>query len=269
MSIGSLYQYFPNKDPVLAELLVRHIDRGAWMGAEELDMTPGSLEDAARSLVRDAIDHHRDDPQLLQIMIEEAPVSSDLIEAIDRHGKVRVSQVREVFARHPDVRVRDLDMAAELIVGTAEMNTHKRMATPTSQPGRKAGDGAGRHDYPVPEGRPVTTSTPRPMPGTSVDSACGQYSWSPMAVEAWIDESLWPASERPRSIRDGPTCVGDRAGRPLPSGFTRRQRHVPGRHEYGGRTGWAMIETAPRAWETDWLSCGPAVVCVVFAYFLD
>ncbi|MER8094897.1 TetR/AcrR family transcriptional regulator [Streptomyces goshikiensis] len=131
MSIGSLYQYFPNKDAILAELLVRHIDRGAWTGAAELDMTPGSLEEAVRSLVRDAIDHHRDDPQLLRIMIEEAPVSSDLIEAIERHGKARVSQVREVFSRHPDVQVQDLDMAAELVVGTVEMNTHKLMATPS------------------------------------------------------------------------------------------------------------------------------------------
>ncbi|CAL9671231.1 MULTISPECIES: TetR/AcrR family transcriptional regulator [unclassified Streptomyces] len=130
MSIGSLYQYFPNKDAILAELLVRHIDRGAWTGADELDMAPGSLQEVVRSLVRDAIDHHRDDPQLLQIMFEEAPASSELIEAIDRHGKMRVGQVREVFARHPDVRVQDLDTAAELVVGTVEMNTHKLMASP-------------------------------------------------------------------------------------------------------------------------------------------
>ncbi|WP_399880138.1 TetR/AcrR family transcriptional regulator [Streptomyces sp. BBFR51] len=128
MSIGSLYQYFPNKDAILAELLVRHIDRGAWAGADELDATPGSLKEVVRSLVRDAIDHHHDDPQLLRIMIEEAPVSSELIEAIDRHGKARVGQVREVLARHPDVGVQDLDMAAELVVGTVEMNTHKLMA---------------------------------------------------------------------------------------------------------------------------------------------
>ncbi|MEU5793417.1 TetR/AcrR family transcriptional regulator [Streptomyces lavendulae] len=130
LSIGSLYQYFPNKDAILAELLVRHIDRGTWEGAEELDMGPGSLTETVRALVRDAIDHHRDDPQLLRIMIEEAPMSAELIEAIERHGKARVSQVRAVLARHPDVRVRDLDMAAELVVGTVEMNTHKLMATP-------------------------------------------------------------------------------------------------------------------------------------------
>lgn len=130
MSIGSLYQYFPNKDAILAELLVRHIDRGAWKGAEELELAQGSLKETVRALVRDAVDHHREDPQLLRIMIEEAPVSSELIEAIERHGKARVSQVRGVLARHPDVRVQDLDMAAELVVGTVEMNTHKLMATP-------------------------------------------------------------------------------------------------------------------------------------------
>ncbi|MBQ0953005.1 TetR/AcrR family transcriptional regulator [Streptomyces coelicoflavus] len=130
MSIGSLYQYFPNKDAILAELLVRHIDRGAWTGAEELDLTPGSLKETVRALVRDAIDHHRDDPQLLRIMIEEALASSELIEAIERHGKERVSQVRGLLARHPDVRVEDVDVAAELVVGTVEMNTHKLMAGP-------------------------------------------------------------------------------------------------------------------------------------------
>lgn len=130
MSIGSLYQYFPNKDAILAELLVRHIDRGPWAGAEELARSPGSLSETVRALVRDAIDHHRDDPQLLRIMIEEAPVSKDLIEAIDRHGKLRVGQVRDLLTRHPDVHVRDLDVAAELVVGTIEMNTHKLMAAP-------------------------------------------------------------------------------------------------------------------------------------------
>ncbi|MDI6520340.1 TetR/AcrR family transcriptional regulator [Streptomyces coelicoflavus] len=134
MSIGSLYQYFPNKDAILAELLVRHIDRGAWTGAEELDLTPGSLKETVRALVRDAIDHHRDDPQLLRIMIEEAPASSELIEAIERHGKERVSQVRDLLARHPDVRLEDVDVAAELVVGTVEMNTHKLMATPHPVP---------------------------------------------------------------------------------------------------------------------------------------
>ena len=130
ISIGSLYQYFPNKDAILAKLLVRHIDRGAWPQADQLDLSPGSLEATVRALVRDALDHHGDDPQLLRIMIEEAPFSQELRDTIGRHGASRVGQVRDVLARHPDVGVRDLDTAAEMITFTVEVNVHKLMADP-------------------------------------------------------------------------------------------------------------------------------------------
>ncbi|QUQ63957.1 TetR/AcrR family transcriptional regulator [Kutzneria sp. CA-103260] len=128
ISIGSLYQYYPNKDAILAELLVRHIDRGRWTGADELDLSPGSLAAAVRALVQDAIHNHRDDPQLLRIMIEEAPRSRELLDTIDRHSRLRVGHLRDLLARHPDVRVRDLDMAADLILFTVEVNTHKVLA---------------------------------------------------------------------------------------------------------------------------------------------
>ncbi|MFD5871858.1 TetR/AcrR family transcriptional regulator [Streptomyces sp. NPDC060322] len=134
MSIGSLYQYFPNKDAVLAELLVRHLDRSTWTEADQLDLSEGSLETTVRILVRDAIDNHRDDPQLLRIMIEEATLSQELLDTIDRRSRDRVTQLRDVLARHPDVHVRDLDTAAELIVFTVELNTHKLMADPQTIP---------------------------------------------------------------------------------------------------------------------------------------
>jgi len=134
ISIGSLYQYFPNKDAILASLLVRHIDRGTWTRADQLDLSPGSLEATVRALVRDAIDNHNDDPQLLRIMIEEAPLSQELRDTVDRHGKARVAQVRDLLARHPDVRVGHVDVAAELIVLTVEINTHRLMADPRNIP---------------------------------------------------------------------------------------------------------------------------------------
>jgi len=130
VSIGSLYQYFPNKDAILAEILVQHIDRGTWTGAADLDLAPGTLEAAVRALIRDAIDNHRDDPRLLRVMIEEAPVSQELIDTMDRHGKLRTGQVRDVIVSHPDIHVTNPDIAADLILFTVEMNTHKFMADP-------------------------------------------------------------------------------------------------------------------------------------------
>jgi AcrR family transcriptional regulator len=134
ISIGSLYQYFPNKDSILAALLIKHIDRGTWTEADDLDFSPGSLGATVRALVRDAVDNHRDDPQLLRVMIEEAPVSQELIDTIDRHGKLRTAQVRDVIVRHPDIHVGDPDVAAELILFTVEMNVHKFMAAPRTTP---------------------------------------------------------------------------------------------------------------------------------------
>jgi AcrR family transcriptional regulator len=134
ISIGSLYQYFPNKDAILAELLVQHIDRGAWTEAADLDLSPGTLEATVRALVRDAIDNHRDDPRLLRVMIEEAPVSRELRDTVERHGKLRTAQVRDVIVRHPDVHVGDPAVAAELVLLTVEINTHKFMAAPRTTP---------------------------------------------------------------------------------------------------------------------------------------
>ena len=134
ISIGSLYQYFPNKDAILAELLLQHIDRGTWTGADELDLSPGTLEATVRAFIRDAIDHHRDDPQLLRVMIEEAPVSQELLDTLDRHAKLREAQIRDIIVRHPDIHVGDPDVAAEIILFTVEMNTHKFMAAPRTIP---------------------------------------------------------------------------------------------------------------------------------------
>ncbi|AGL18151.1 TetR/AcrR family transcriptional regulator [Actinoplanes sp. N902-109] len=134
ISIGSLYQYFPNKDAILAALLVQHIDRGTWTGADRIDLAPGTLRTAVQAVVRDAITNHSDDPHLLRIMIEEAPLSQELLDTIARHGKDRVTQLRDLLGRHPDVRVRNLDVAAELILFTVELNTHKLMADPRSIP---------------------------------------------------------------------------------------------------------------------------------------
>lgn len=67
-------------------------------------------------------------------MIEEAPLSQELLDAMERHGRDRVAELRDFLARHPDVHVQSLDTAAELIMFTVELNTHKLMAAPRTIP---------------------------------------------------------------------------------------------------------------------------------------
>jgi AcrR family transcriptional regulator len=131
ISIGSLYQYFPNKDAILAELLIRHLDHGesgsGWQRRGELR---GSLEQIIRALVRMVIEHHLDDPRLLRVLVEQAPRSNELLERMRRYEQARFAFVRDLFARHPEVRVTDTETAAKLVVTTLELVVHQLVAAP-------------------------------------------------------------------------------------------------------------------------------------------
>jgi AcrR family transcriptional regulator len=78
ISIGSLYQYFPSKDAILVELLTRHLDAGTdAVRRLQGEGLPDSLEETIRVFVRTAIGNHLDDPELLRVMIEQAPRSRE------------------------------------------------------------------------------------------------------------------------------------------------------------------------------------------------
>jgi AcrR family transcriptional regulator len=131
VSIGSLYQYYPNKDAVLVELLTRHLDTGiAAITLRQREGLPESLEEIVRVFVRTVIENHLDDPQLLRVMIEQAPRSSELLERISRHEQALVGYLRDLLDHHPEVRVDDKDTAARLVVSTVELTVHRLIAAP-------------------------------------------------------------------------------------------------------------------------------------------
>jgi AcrR family transcriptional regulator len=131
ISIGSLYQYYPGKDAILAELVTKHLDAGA--AATQLRQDgelPDSIEEIIRLFARTAIDNHLDDPQLLRVMVEQAPRSSELLEKIGPYHQARVAYVRDLLDGHPEVRITDTDTAARLVVSTVELVTHQLIAAP-------------------------------------------------------------------------------------------------------------------------------------------
>jgi AcrR family transcriptional regulator len=131
ISIGSLYQYYPNKDAILVELLIRHLDAGeAAIARRQSEEPPGSFEELVRGFVRTTIDNHLDDPQLLRVMAEHAPPSRALQEKIAQHERARVAYVRELLDRHPEVRIEDTETGARLVVSTVELVVHRLIAAP-------------------------------------------------------------------------------------------------------------------------------------------
>lgn len=73
VSIGSLYQYYPNKDALMAGLIERQQERLLMRleAAAASIETGASLEAAIRRLVRAAIEHHREDALLASAIDHE------------------------------------------------------------------------------------------------------------------------------------------------------------------------------------------------------
>ncbi|ADJ47726.1 TetR family transcriptional regulator [Amycolatopsis mediterranei S699] len=141
ISIGSLYQYFPNKDAILAELLTRHLDDGTAALAKLLaGPLPGPIEEVFRVFVRLAVEAHLDDPHLLRMLREQAPRSNELIERLDGLKRTMVDHTRVLLEGHPEVHVADTATAARLIFATVELAVHDLLAEPDPTDARRLED---------------------------------------------------------------------------------------------------------------------------------
>lgn len=129
MSIGSLYQYFPNKDAILSALTDAHIDAGAALLAERAsDPLPESLDGLLRLFVRATIDNHHDDTRLHRVLFEEAPRSRGILDRLHRTEEGAVRAAQQLLASHPEVTVADTAFAARMTVATIESLTHRLLA---------------------------------------------------------------------------------------------------------------------------------------------
>lgn len=131
ISVGSLYQYHPNKDAIVVELAALHLDGGI-AAAKERHRTgaPESAEDLMRSIVAVAIDNHRHDPQFLRVLIEQAPQSHELIARASELRHAAIKDMRQLLAECVDVNVVNKDVAAQLVVTTVELVVHHTLAAP-------------------------------------------------------------------------------------------------------------------------------------------
>ena len=126
VSVGSLYQYFPNKEALVAALVARHnremleLLRDALKEVASLD-----LATAIRELVRAAVDAHLVDSALHRIFAEQVPRMGQLakIEALQGETFLLVKDYLE--QRRHEISVRDLDSATFICVTIVEALTHE------------------------------------------------------------------------------------------------------------------------------------------------
>jgi AcrR family transcriptional regulator len=123
VSVGSLYQYFPSKEALVAALHQRHAEQILGVLRAAFDAAAGrSLEATVHALVRAVIDAHLLDPDLHRVLEGEAGTLDD--EAGEIEGAI-FARVRALLAAHRDeVAPRDLDLAAAIVMRIVEALVH-------------------------------------------------------------------------------------------------------------------------------------------------
>ena len=125
VSIGSLYQYFPSKEALVAAVVDRHMQEMLELLRAAVDrVREQPVEAATRELVKVMIDAHRVDPRLHRALVEQVPRVGRLenVRAIDREAYTLIRAYLE--AHREELRVADLDVASFVCVATVEALTH-------------------------------------------------------------------------------------------------------------------------------------------------
>jgi AcrR family transcriptional regulator len=125
VSVGSLYQYFPSKEALVAALVDRHRQEISQAVRGELaEAIHLPLPQAVRKLVASAIKAHRIDPALHRALTEQIPRVGRL-EKAETFNRENYALFRAYLERHRDeIRVVDLELAAFVCVTSIEALTH-------------------------------------------------------------------------------------------------------------------------------------------------
>ena len=125
VSVGSLYQYFPSKEALVAAVIERHnrdimqVVQGA---LEEAVSLP--VEEAVRRLVAMAIEAHRVDPKLHCVLAEQIPRTGRL-ENVDSANRAAHAAFRSYLeSRRDELGVVDLGLAAFVCATSIEAVAH-------------------------------------------------------------------------------------------------------------------------------------------------
>src|SRR5262245_30342685 len=125
VSVGSLYQYFPSKEALVAAVIERHQQELAQAVRGELAHAVNQpVKKGVRALVAAAVKAHRIDPKLHRVLAEQIPRVGKL-EKVETFNRENYSLFQAYLESHRDeIRAIDLGLAAFVCVTSIEALTH-------------------------------------------------------------------------------------------------------------------------------------------------
>lgn len=125
VSVGSLYQYFPSKEALVAAVIERHQQELRQAVRGELAEVLGQpVKTAVRKLVAVAVKAHRVDPKLHCVLTEQIPRVGKL-EELETFNHENFALFRTYLESHrEELGVDDLELASFVCVSSIEALTH-------------------------------------------------------------------------------------------------------------------------------------------------
>lgn len=120
VSIGSLYQYFPSKEALLAALSRRRSERmQAVFGERIAKVRDLPLRDAVREIIRTELDSYQNNPAFHRALFEHVP-RFERPAHIDAVREEVCRMIAEQLLQRPDVKVGDPALASFLVVNALD-----------------------------------------------------------------------------------------------------------------------------------------------------
>ncbi len=125
VSVGSLYQYFPSKEALVAALVERHVAQMTTMVKAKLaEVATAPLADACRAMIEAMFDAHAVDPRLHKVLIEQVPRVGRLEQVVGVEREVEALVTLFLDARKHELRRSKLAATAFVLCNVVEAVTH-------------------------------------------------------------------------------------------------------------------------------------------------